>query len=78
MASWRDSTQKQHAGYLQKWQRFCSGRKVDMFSPPVEEVLHFPTEESLQHLRNVIIKYALQCLCDSGLLDILCRLATLQ
>ena len=44
MASWRDSTQKQYAGYLQKWQRFCSGRKVDIFSPPVEEVLHFLTE----------------------------------
>ena len=26
------------------WQRFCSGRKLDMFSPPVEEVLHFLTE----------------------------------
>ena len=44
MASWQDSTQKQYAGYLQKWQRFCSGRKVDIFSPPVEEVLHFLTE----------------------------------
>ena len=44
MASWRDSTQKQYAGYLQKWQRFCSGRKVDTFSPPIEEVLHFLTE----------------------------------
>lgn len=44
MASWRDSTQKQYAGYLQKSQRFCSGRKVDTFSPPVEEVLHFLTE----------------------------------
>ena len=44
MASWRDSTQKQHAGYLQKWQSFCSGRQVDMFSPPVAEVLHFLTE----------------------------------
>ena len=44
MASWRDSTQKQYAGYLQKWQRFCCGLKVDTFSPPVEEVLHFLTE----------------------------------
>ena len=44
MASWRDSTQKQYAGYLQKWQRFCSGQKVDTLLPPVEEVLHFLTE----------------------------------
>lgn len=44
MASWWDSTQKQYAGNLQKWQRFRSGRKVEMFSPPVEEVLHFLTE----------------------------------
>ena len=44
MASWRDSTQNQYAGYLQKWQRFCTGRKVDIFSPPLEEVLHFLTE----------------------------------
>ena len=36
--------QKQYAGYLQKWQRFCSGRKVDMLPTPVEEELHFLTE----------------------------------
>ena len=44
MASWRGSTHKQYAGYLQKWQSFYSGRQVDMFSSPVEKVLLFLTE----------------------------------
>ena len=44
MASWRESTQKQYAGHLQKWQRFCYRRKIDMFSPTVAEVLEFLTE----------------------------------
>ena len=34
-------------------------------------------EKSLQHLWYIVIKFALQRLYDSGLLDILCRLATL-
>ena len=44
MASWRESTQKQYAGHLQKWQLFCHRRQVDVFSPPITEVLLFLTE----------------------------------
>lgn len=44
MASWRQSTQKQYAGHLQKWQRFCCRRNIDIFSPSVAEVLDFLTE----------------------------------
>lgn len=44
MASWRQSTQKQYKGHLQKWQRFCCRRNIDIFPPSVAEVLDFLTE----------------------------------
>ena len=44
MASWRDSTKKQYAGYLEKWQSYCSEQNIDSFSPTIEQVLHYLTE----------------------------------
>ena len=44
MASWRPSTHKQYSTYIKKWQTFCEGNDVDIFSPAVEEVLQFLTK----------------------------------
>lgn len=45
MALWRDTTQKQYAVHLQKWQLYCCKKQVDMFSPAVADFLDFlPTE----------------------------------
>ena len=43
-ASWRNSTKKQYATYINRWEIFCLGRNCDPFRAPVGEVLLFLTE----------------------------------
>ena len=43
-ASWRNSTKKQYATYINRWEIFCLGRNCDPFRAPVGEVLLFLAE----------------------------------
>ena len=44
ISSWRQSTQRQYAPYIKKWQRYCSSRKLDPFSTTVENGVNFLAE----------------------------------
>ena len=43
-ASWRGSTQKQHAAYLERWKEFCNRRNINPFRTSVKRALEFPTQ----------------------------------
>lgn len=41
LGSWREGTQRQYGGHLQRWVSFCIGRRSDPFSPHVNVLLDF-------------------------------------
>jgi hypothetical protein len=41
MASWRDGTSKQYQVYLERWQKFCSRKNIDVLQPRVGEGIEF-------------------------------------
>ena len=43
-ASWRDSTAKQYAVYLKKWDLFCADNFIDPLAPSEVSVVQFLTE----------------------------------
>ena len=43
IASWRNSTKKQHGSYLKKWLYFCSERQISNTNPSVSEIVKFLT-----------------------------------
>ena len=41
LASWRPSTQKQYAVYINKWSLFCREREIAPHSPALKDILEF-------------------------------------
>ncbi len=61
--SWRSGTQKQYAVYLNKCNVFCGERKIDPYSPNLNQVLDFlHTQLHLSYLSLNTARSALSCI----------------
>jgi hypothetical protein len=58
MQSWRGSTKKQYACYINQWTAFCAEKQVDNICPPVASVLDFLTELYHKGLKHSSINTA--------------------
>lgn len=45
MSSWKRGTKKQYNVFIKRWFSYCSERKIDSFSPTLEEVIEFLTQQ---------------------------------
>ena len=43
LASWREGTLKQYQTYLNKWEKYCSERGLNIFNASVDEAIEFLT-----------------------------------